>query len=205
MNLGMPEKMIFKKYIFLILVSGFSTCLLSQEYDLAKFNRTRLRIERRSIQALALWSAGSLVYNGLSTKNTSAEDRYFHQSNVYWNAINMGFVYAGFRHVFAQDPLEVSIYNSIQEQRKIEQLLFLSSGMDLAFIMTGLYLKERSKDSTNKDKINGVGRSFVLQGAVLLGFDLVQLVLHKSNNKRLKSLIRGLQFGPGGLMLKKQF
>ncbi|MFN9666429.1 MAG: DUF6992 family protein, partial [Bacteroidota bacterium] len=84
----------------------------------------------------------------------------------------------------------------IQEQRALEKLLLLNTGLDVAYISTGLYLRERGL-RLNSDRNKGFGNSLILQGSFLLVLDLVQYFTHQKNGKVLQDQVNKLQWNVG--------
>jgi hypothetical protein len=71
-------------------------------------------------------------------------------------------------------------------------LLILNSGLDLAYLTTGLYLRERGTNHLN-DQTKGYGGSLMLQGGFLLVFDIIQYVQHRQNGNLLNKYLSNLQ------------
>ncbi len=63
----------------------------------------------------------------------------------------------------------------------IQSFLLLNAGLDVAYIATGFYLKERSKNSSSSERLRGYGNSLLLQGGFLLAFDVALYFIHQSN------------------------
>jgi sulfite exporter TauE/SafE len=82
-------------------------------------------------------------------------------------------------------------------QQKLEKILLLNTGLDLAYITTGFLLKERGNSRNNLQNI-GYGNSLLLQGAFLLIFDLVQYGNHRRNGKILEKQLSKLQIHTSG-------
>jgi hypothetical protein len=57
----------------------------------------------------------------------------------------------------------------------------LNAGLDVAYIATGFYLKERSKNSSSSERLRGYGNSLLLQGGFLLMFDVALYFIHQNN------------------------
>ena len=82
----------------------------------------------------------------------------------------------------------------------------MNTGLDAAYITTGLYLKERGT-RLNKDQPIGYGNSLVFQGAFLLVFDLFQYAANRKNGKILDQMLGNWQLGTtqNGIGLSYQF
>ncbi|TAH11790.1 MAG: hypothetical protein EAZ12_03520 [Sphingobacteriia bacterium] len=100
----------------------------------------------------------------------------------------------------------ISFNENLIAQQKTEKLLLLNTGLDLAYITTGLYLKERGA-RMNSESATGIGNSLLLQGAFLLIFDLVQYGNHRKNGKLLEQQMGSWQLAPtaNGIGISYQF
>ena len=79
-------------------------------------------------------------------------------------------------------------------QQGLQKLLLLNTGLDAAYIMTGMYLKEKGLRQ-NSDQSTGFGNSLLLQGGFLLAFDLIQYFQHRRNSKALEQNRAGWELG----------
>jgi len=65
----------------------------------------------------------------------------------------------------------------------MQNLFLLNAGLDMAYIVTGLYLNEKSRTSIkNKNRLKGYSTSLIVQGGFLLLFDLFKYFIHQSNS-----------------------
>jgi hypothetical protein len=82
----------------------------------------------------------------------------------------------------------------------------LNTGLDAAYIATGLYLRERGL-RLNNDRNKGFGNSLIFQGSFLLVLDLVQYFAHEKNGRVLQDQVNKLQWnvGAGGVGLTYRF
>lgn len=63
----------------------------------------------------------------------------------------------------------------------MQNFLLLNAGLDVAYIATGFYLKERAKNSSSPERLRGYGNSLLLQGGFLLAFDIAFYFIHQNN------------------------
>lgn len=166
----------------------------------------RINKNKSNMTVLAAWAGVNMIQGSISATNAQGSDRYFFRMNTYWNLVNMGIATFGLINVRKQLAKKYSFDENYQEQQKLEKLLLLNSGLDLAYIATGLYLKERGT-RLGKDQGIGFGNSLLLQGAFLLVFDLVQYGNHRRNGKLLDRELGKLQFvtTTNGVALTYQF
>lgn len=185
------------KKVGLISIFICATLLLySQASDLILYNQQRLNTNKTAMTILGGWAIGNIALGAtLQGKNKGTEQQYFHRMNAYWNVVNLGLAAAGYYAATTGDAASFSTFQTIQEQHKIQKILLFNAGLDIGYMMTGLYLLERGKNNTkNTALLRGYGKSLVLQGAFLFLFDWAIFGVHASHNEGLKRLIGGLSF-----------
>ena len=152
--------------------------LLADAQEFISFNQERLEINRKGMIVLGSWAAGNMIVSAWQYTQTEGQTRYFHQMNVFWNVVNAGIAGFGY-YQSANGATDLSLIESMNEQNSIEKILLFNAGLDVAYIATGLYLKERGKVKSEKfDQFTGYGNSLILQGGFLLVFDIVMHQLH---------------------------
>lgn len=171
----------YKILIFLILINGSITPLLSQEiFNTDKFLEERNNINRNGMYILGGWAIANIISGTVGNYSSGGKTKYFHQFNAVWNTVNLGIAVFGLTGISA-DPLSLS--ESFSEFNSLQNLLLLNAGLDVAYIVSGFYLKERSKNAGSKNNLLiGYGNSLIMQGSFLLAFDLVLYFLHKNNS-----------------------
>ena len=125
--------------------------------------------------------------------------------NAYWNTFNLAIAGLGLLTAKKQLTGEHTLARNMKEQHQTEKILLLNAGLDVAYIMTGLYLKERG-NRLNRDQPAGYGNSLLLQGGFLLVFDIIQY----AENRRIGKVLEkntGWQLGttPNGVGLAYRF
>jgi hypothetical protein len=159
-------------------------------------------LNKTNMTILLAWSAANIVQGSISAGNLVGTPHYFHQMNVYFNIVNLAIAGYGLFEVRKQMNKKLSLYQNLRQQQKVESLLLLNSGLDLAYITTGLYLRERGTNHLN-DQTKGYGGSLILQGSFLLAFDIIQYIQHRQNGQLLYKYLGNLQFAttPNGVGL----
>ncbi len=172
----------------------------SQSDALAQYNKQRLQITRVGMLTLGGWALANMGTSGILLSQNSGSRYYFHQMNVFWNVVNLGLAGFGYYNAATSDPASFSLAESIQEQNNIEKLLLFNAGLDVAYLVGGFYLSERSRrDSPQSERWKGYGQSLLLQGGFLLVFDAVlYTVLHQASPE-LSSLLSSVQLTPVGI------
>lgn len=110
---------------------------------------------------LGAWGMGNVVISGAFMIQDN-KDKYFHQMNVGWGGINAAI--AGFS--FFLEPPAPS---------KLQAILAFNSGLDLAYVATGFYLKALADTKSSEKearRLRGFGSSIIMQGSFLFVFDV---------------------------------
>lgn len=168
-----------KALLTLILVVLHCTCAPAQssvapDGSVLSLERARLHQQRTAMYVLGGWAVANIGLGlGLRAGRTG-EARRFHEMNAIWNTVNLGIAGFGLWSVLRADPAALDAFGSLRENDGLQKILLLNTGLDVAYIVGGLYLKERARrPDADADRLRGYGRSIVLQGGFLLAFDLV--------------------------------
>ena len=113
-----------------------------------------------------------------------------------WNVVNLGIATFGYINAVNSDPASMTNLEIINDYNSLQNLLLLNAGLDIAYVATGFYLKERAKNSSGSERLHGYGNSLLLQGGFLLLFDAALYFIHYNNATinfypHLESLISG--------------
>jgi MFS family permease len=181
-----------------------SSVALSQ--SLEEINTARNRTTRTGMMVLGGWAIANIISAPIGSSLTTGPDRYFHQMNGYWNLINLGLAVPGFINTLKYDPKAISLTESLAEQADMEKLLLFNAGLDIGYVLGGLYLLERSRRGEKRaDLYKGFGRSIMLQGTFLFLFDLSFYYFLHQHQADLNGLIPQIGFYPGGIRLGLTF
>ena len=175
--------------ILLIVATGFSSFA---QNDLQNAWQRRERTEQTGMRVLAGWSVANMAVSGLSIGKAEGSTRYFHEMNLYWNAVNLGIAGLGFINVAKArkrtNPPTLS--EALEAQHTVEKVLLFNTGLDLAYVASGFWLLEKSKnDLGQQDRLKGFGQAVAVQGGFLLVFDLTNYFIHSANAPRLKKVL----------------
>lgn len=198
--------LLFTKYVItsmrkIILIAALLFAVMNSfcqsQTDLNTFNRQRNKITKNAMIVLGSWSAVNLIYSGIATGQTHGTNLYFHQMNVMWGGINLGL--AALSYIGLKNKDGMSLVQSLKQQAGVEKTYMLNAGLDVAYIASGLYLKEKGKTCTkNAQKFKGYGESIILQGAALLLLDGVMFTVHNLHGKKLYRMMEKTQVGVTG-------
>ncbi len=174
---------------------------------LPQLNLERLQLNRQGMTVLGGWAIGNIGYSGVRYFGTEGRAKAFHEMNVMWNVVNLGIAGAGYLGSSPAAADSLSLAASVIEQGKMEKILLFNAGLDVGYLLGGLYLRERSARATPKwqDRMHGWGNSILLQGGFLLAFDITLFLLHNHHGTRLHKVLEAVQVGPGSLGLNLEF
>jgi hypothetical protein len=182
---------------------------LGQEAELREINQTRLKLNTVNMYVLGGWAVGNMAVSGIMRGRTQGSTRYFHEMNVFWNVVNLGLAAGALYGVYTSDPGSYDLWQTFDEQQKLEKILLFNLALNFTYMTAGGYLMERSRrDEPRADQFQGYGQSLLLQGGFLLLFDATQYFLHHSSNHgRLQQLLSQAQLslGPDSFSLMLSF
>lgn len=191
-----------------LLIPAFFYALMAQSQvnEQDSLAHQRIHLVQNNMYVLGAWASANIIQGTISASNTQGSERAFHQMNAYWNTVNFAIAGVGLLGIRKQLKRSYGLASNLKEQQKLEKILLLNSGLDLAYIATGLYVKERGI-RLNNPRNEGFGNSLLLQGAFLLVFDLIQYGQHRKNTKWLENKMDHLQMGisANGLGLSYRF
>ena len=145
------------------------------------FQQERNNINESAMLVLGSWAAGNILLGVYGNYKSSGEAKYFHQFNAMWNVVNLGIATFGYINAVNSNPATMTNLEIINDYNSLQKLLLLNAGLDVVYIATGFYLKERAKNSSSSERLRGYGNSLFLQGGFLLAFDITLYFIHQSN------------------------
>lgn len=187
-----------KKIFCLLIFFPFAHSLAQGNFSdsLFAFHQSRMNINESAMLVLGSWAVGNILIGTYGNFKAKGEAKYFHQFNAMWNVVNLGIAAFGYFNAVNSDPSSMTNLEIIKDYNSLQSFLLLNAGLDVAYIATGFYLKERSKNSSNAERLRGYGNSLLLQGGFLLLFDVTLFFIHQNNANinlypHLESLISG--------------
>ena len=166
---------------------------------LTDFNAKRTNITQVGMITLGSWALGNVAVNGLLLNQAEGDRYYFCQMNMLWGGINA--VVAGLGYYGAiRSSTTLDLTHTINEYQGISRTLLFNAGLDVAYVVGGLYLLERAKNETKRmDRFRGYGRAVMLQGGFLLAFDAVLYFVLRSQSEALDTIIQNLTVSSQGM------
>jgi len=179
--------------------------LFAQNEKLVQYNQYRNKTNETAMLFLGGWAMTNIAVSSTLYGTGNASQKYFHQMNIVWNFVNLSIAGLGWFHARKADP-HISWEKSIQAQTRIEKILLFNAGLDVAYIMTGFYLRERSLRSAEQGpRLKGYGHSLILQGSFLFIFDLTAYFFQVKNPLPLPEVLTQVYFLPYGLGISFAF
>lgn len=188
--------------LFLLSLLFYTSSSLAQ--PLLQFNQERLQTDKRLMLGLGSWAGANFVASGVGWATVAkGEAYYFHQMNVLWNTVNIALAIPGYLNAKKSNP-NLTFAQTIIAQHKTEKLFLINTGLDIAYISSGLLLRSSAKTNlTKRDQFNGFGTSLIMQGGFLFLFDLTAYVLHNRHAKKaLYPKMKSIELSSSGLGLK---
>ncbi len=158
-----------------------SSAVAQKDSLILSFELLQQDISKTGMIVLGSWAVGNILIGTYGNFKANGEAKYFHQFNAAWNIVNLGIAAFGYFNAVNCDPALMTNVEIIKDFNSLQNLLLLNAGLDVAYIATGFYLKERSKNSVNVERLRGYGNSLLLQGGFLLLFDVSWFFIHQNN------------------------
>ncbi|CCH53931.1 hypothetical protein BN8_03065 [Fibrisoma limi BUZ 3] len=138
-------------------------------------------------RVLAGWAIANVVVEGTSMFFSEGQWHHFHHMNAAWGSINL-LVAGVFWHQTRQQSPFVAGPTAMQQERKFRRFLRINLGLDLLYLATGFWLKQRGAGLVDHQAmLQGFGQAIILQGVTLLSLDATSLAI---SLRRLKKLCR---------------
>ena len=120
--------------------------------------------------------------------------------NVYWNLVNLGIAGVGLLGSRRPQKGNETLSDAVRKHETMKQILLLNTGLDVAYVIGGAYLRERAETRPDQaDQLRGYGKSIMVQGGFLLAFDLVNYLIFKKRGDKQERLL--LSSSPSGVGL----
>jgi hypothetical protein len=165
--------------IFFELSSSFAQSIVDNQIQ--NFQQERNDINQNAMLVLGSWAVANILVGAYGNFKATGEAKYFHQFNAAWNIVNLGIAAFGYFNAVNSDPATMTNMEILNDYNSFQSFLLLNAGLDVAYIATGFYLKERSKNSSSAERLRGYGNSLLLQGGFLLAFDVALYFIHQNN------------------------
>ncbi|PVY44127.1 DUF6992 family protein [Pontibacter virosus] len=180
-----------KKYLCLLPLLLLCLTANAQGSAIAAFNLKQAETLKFGMLALGIWALINILISSIKLTKSSRNKRFFFQMNIYWNIVNVIIAGGSLYYILSVDPGARTLPESVEFHFWTLKLLYLSIGLDLAFLMLAAYLKERSLSSPKAEQYLGYGQSITLQALFLLVLDITLVALLEGRADQLLPLIQG--------------
>lgn len=170
-----------------LLFTGFTAS--AQSNTLQAFNQQQADTLKTGMLFLGAWAILNILVGGFKLTKATRSRKFYFQMNLYWNIVNLIIAGAALYGIISGDPAATSLLQSLKLHVWYKKVLYLIMGLNIAFIVLGAYLKERSATSAKTEQLQGWGQAVELQGVFLFLLALVLVVLLEFSADRLFSLI----------------
>lgn len=172
--------------------------------DLREFSQQRYKHTKTLGRVLGGYALANVAVSGIALGSASGEAKYFHQMNIYWNLVNLGIAGLGLLQSRQENPDSETLSDAVRKQESIKRTLAFNAGLDVAYMVGGLYLTNYGNDHPDKsDKFRGYGKAVMVQGGFLLLFDAVNLLIFKKQGDAKQFELIGQ--GPLGVGMRMTF
>ena len=114
-----------------------SIVIISDSIAADRYNKNK-----SNMTILAAWAGVNIIQGSISATNATGSGEYFFKMNAYWNIANLGIASWGLIQLRKELTRKYTYPQNQLAQQKLEKILLLNSGLDLAYIATGFLLKE---------------------------------------------------------------
>jgi len=190
-------------FLFLFFILCSYACF-SQQEGLQAFNQQRIENSNHAMYVLGGWAISNIAISGIQRSRHLGEKRYFHEMNVFWNLVNLGIAGAALYGNAKADPSSLGLFESIQEQQRLEKILWFNVALNGSYMLGGFWMREKAKNSLkNPQRLTGYGNSLILQGSFLLVYDLVHVLIQQSHSlDSLEQLLTFVQVSSEGFAFR---
>lgn len=192
--------------IFILFIVGFlfvfPDLLHAQNasFDAQDYAQKSFDLQKKGMIVLGTWATLNLLTGSAGNFLSAKDTKYFHQMNAGWNIVNLGIAGYALYNLGQTDPLSLSYSESVSELQNLDKILLFNAGLDFGYMAAGAWLWERGlrKDS---QRLEGYGKSLILQGGFLLAFDLILYFMHSPITNDLISQANRFQITASGFRI----
>ncbi len=138
----------------------------------------RSQLQQAGMLTLGAWAAGNLTVGLIGDLGGQPDrpERYFHQMNWMWGAVNGVIAGFGIAGAFAEHRTGDGFLDRLHVARTTEYIFLFNGALDLAYLGVGAWMWERGL-RTEEPVLEGYGMALIMQGGFLLLFDGIMFTL----------------------------
>lgn len=169
-------------------------------FDAQNYAQKSYDLQKNGMIVLGTWATLNLISGSTGYFLSAENTKYFHQMNAGWNIVNLGIAGFALYNLGQSDASLMGYSESLSELRNLDKILLFNAGLDFGYMAAGAWLWERGlrKDS---ERLEGYGKSLILQGGFLLAFDLVLYLLHSPITNELVNQANRIQVTASGFRI----
>ena len=178
------------KQLFLILFVSLSSLFYCQEEAFANIEKSSLdtslmhssfyKTQENAMKILGGWSAINIASSPFLKTTATESWPHFHQMNFNWNLVNISIAGFGYMGLKKRKEKYWSLNSLEKDRNKLKKSLAVNMGLDVAYMVIGAVLKNRSVGNpVDLERNIGLGNSIILQGGFLFVFDGVFLLKNR--------------------------
>lgn len=196
-NNSTMKHVLFLVVILFISINGYA----QQEQELQSYNERMKEISRNGMISLGSWAVANIGVGTVGYFTTSGELKYFHGMNALWNLTNLGIAIPGYLGSRPSKDDIPSLYELTQSQKTTETTYMVNAGIDVGYIMGGLYMNELAKNVDQYNNLlSGFGKAIIVQGGYLLIFDGIMYAIHSNHaSSQMPELFKHVSISPKGM------
>ncbi len=167
-----------------IVLPIFAQLVAMPPSPISEFVAKPFLLNQQGVYVLASWVLLNFLLSGGLYWWAKGPVRSFHLMNVGWNVVNLLLVI----YTLANPPLgSPTLSELVSNQYFNEKIYLFNAGLDVGYLMLGLYLLEKAKNPAHKwaDRFRGFGWSVLLQALFLTGFDWTMFIFHAQLTREL--------------------
>jgi len=168
----------------------------ASQFNIEEAYQQDIKIRKTGMLILGSWAAVNMIAGGIGRSQLNGEKAYFHEMNLIWNVVNLGIAGAGYYFTLSGEAPS-NAAELLESQVSFQKVLLFNAGLDIAYVIGGFYLMERSKNtSKNPERLKGYGKSVILQGGFLLVFDFILHGIHANKTVQIPEFLSKLYIAP---------
>ncbi|MFP8487672.1 DUF6992 family protein [Gracilimonas sp. Q87] len=149
---------------------------------------------------LGSWATLNLISGSTGYFLSENDTKYFHQMNAGWNVVNLGIAGFALYNLGQSDPSFLSYSETVTELQNLDKILLFNAGLDFGYIAAGAWFWERGLRK-NSDRLQGYGKSLILQEGFLLVFDAILYLMHSPLTKEVINNPENFQITANGFKI----
>ncbi|MAO64029.1 MAG: hypothetical protein CL666_03430 [Balneola sp.] len=154
-------------------------------------------LQKKGMIFLGSWATLNILSGSAGYILSENDTKYFYQMNAGWNLVNLGIAGFALYGISQIDASALSYSESLGELQNLDKVLLFNAGLDVGYMAAGAWLWERGIRKESQ-RLEGYGKSLILQGGFLFVFDLVLYMIHSPLTNDLIQLSDRLELTASG-------